>query len=106
MWIGWRAGLRVSGTARGSGCTLKELFPKHALFERSPVLPPSASKGNTADFSLPRHIQRTSDTIVPTTHLDPIEKIKDDYLPCLFFTFSRRKCEANALELGDSTTSR
>ena len=36
-----------------------------------------------------------------TTHLDLIEEIKDDYLPCLFFTFSRRKAEANAMELGE-----
>ena len=34
--------------------------------------------------------------------MDLIERIKEGYLPCLFFTFSRRKCEANALELGDN----
>ncbi|HHY15943.1 MAG TPA: DEAD/DEAH box helicase [Firmicutes bacterium] len=37
----------------------------------------------------------------PTTHADLIGAIKDSYLPCLFFTFSRRKCESNALELGE-----
>ncbi len=36
-----------------------------------------------------------------TTHLDLIRTIKDQYLPCLFFTFSRRKCESNAIELGE-----
>lgn len=36
-----------------------------------------------------------------TSHADLIMDIKDDYLPCLFFTFSRRKCEVNALELGE-----
>ncbi len=41
------------------------------------------------------------DKIPPTSHADLILDIKDDYLPCLFFTFSRRKCEVNALELGE-----
>lgn len=36
-----------------------------------------------------------------TTHVDLIEEIRRRYLPCLFFTFSRRQCEANALELGE-----
>lgn len=36
-----------------------------------------------------------------TTHLDLIATMKDAYLPCLFFTFSRRKAETNALELGE-----
>lgn len=35
-----------------------------------------------------------------TTHVDLIKAIKDDYLPCLFFTFSRKKAELNAVELG------
>lgn len=77
---------------------------KHALFERSLGFTTigKIKRKYSSFLSLPRHIQRTSDAIVPTTHLDLIEKIKDDYLPCLFFTFSRRKCEANALELGDN----
>ncbi|NLJ81160.1 MAG: DEAD/DEAH box helicase [Firmicutes bacterium] len=36
-----------------------------------------------------------------TTHLELIEAIQDEYLPSLFFTFSRRKCESNAVELGE-----
>ncbi len=36
-----------------------------------------------------------------TTHLDLIKEIHRHYLPCLFFTFSRRRCEVNATELGE-----
>ena len=36
-----------------------------------------------------------------TTHVDLIEEIRRRYLPCLFFTFSRRQCELNAVELGE-----
>jgi len=36
-----------------------------------------------------------------TTHLDLIKEIHRHYLPCLFFTFSRRRCEVHALELGE-----
>jgi superfamily II RNA helicase len=77
---------------------------KHSLFERSLGFTTIGriKKKYAGVLSLPRHIQRTSEAITPTTHLDLIEKIKDGYLPCLFFTFSRRKCEANALELGDN----
>lgn len=35
----------------------------------------------------------------PTTHLDLIEQLDPKLFPILFFTFSRRKCEVNALEL-------
>jgi len=38
--------------------------------------------------------------IPKTTHVDLINEIKDGYLPCLFFTFSRKKAEINAVELG------
>lgn len=38
--------------------------------------------------------------IPKTTHVDLINVIKDSYLPCLFFTFSRKKAELNAVELG------
>jgi len=77
---------------------------KHALFERSLGFTTIGKiKRKYASFlSLPRHLQRANDAVVPTTHLDLIERIKEGYLPCLFFTFSRRKCEANALELGDN----
>lgn len=36
-----------------------------------------------------------------TTHLDLIKEIHKSYLPCLFFTFSRRRCEVHAGELGE-----
>lgn len=35
----------------------------------------------------------------PTTHLELLKAMGTQYLPCLFFTFSRRKCELNATEL-------
>ena len=74
---------------------------KHALFERS------------LGFTTMNRVQKRykqlaaqSPTGRPeaesTTHLDLIKAIKDDYLPCLFFTFSRRKCESNAFELGEA----
>jgi len=34
-----------------------------------------------------------------TTHVDLINYIKDQYLPCLYFVFSRKKCEDYAFEL-------
>lgn len=34
----------------------------------------------------------------PTRHLDLLEAIVPEYLPILFFTFSRRRCESHALE--------
>src|SRR5690606_10073491 len=34
-----------------------------------------------------------------TTHVDLVEEIRRRYLPCLFFTFSRRQCELNGAEL-------
>ncbi|HHV65875.1 MAG TPA: DEAD/DEAH box helicase [Peptococcaceae bacterium] len=35
----------------------------------------------------------------PTTHLDLIKKIEKDYLPALYFVFSRKQCADKALEL-------
>lgn len=35
----------------------------------------------------------------PTSHVSLVEEISPDLLPCLFFTFSRRRCEAHAEEL-------
>jgi len=37
----------------------------------------------------------------PTRHIDLVRHIAPDLLPCLFFTFSRRKCEQNARELAE-----
>ncbi len=46
----------------------------------------------------PREAQRT----LTTKHTDLVEYLQGrDYLPCLFFTFSRRRAEVNALELGE-----
>lgn len=73
---------------------------KHGLYERS--------LGFTTMRSIQKKYRRLASQSVTgrpeveaTTHLDLVRAIKDDYLPCLFFTFSRRKCEANALELGE-----
>ena len=79
---------------------------KHSLFERSLGFTTigKIKRKYSSFLALPRHLQRTSDTVSPT-HLDLIERIKDGYLPCLFFTFSRRKCEASALELGITSIS-
>lgn len=72
---------------------------KHSLYERS------------LGFTTMRRIQKKHRDLLanspdqrrisvePTTHLNLVEAIKDKYLPCLFFTFSRRKCETNAVEL-------
>lgn len=73
---------------------------KHGLYERS--------LGFTNMRSIQKKYRRLASAsalgrpeVEATTHLDLVEAIKDDYLPCLFFTFSRRKCESNALELGE-----
>lgn len=36
-----------------------------------------------------------------TSHLELVKEIQRHYLPCLFFTFSRRRCEVQAAELGE-----
>src|SRR5690554_3948095 len=74
---------------------------KHALYERSLGV-------TTMGRVQKKHRRVVSESIdgrpdVPTTtHLELVETIKDQYLPCLFFTFSRRKCESNAMELGEA----
>jgi superfamily II RNA helicase len=35
----------------------------------------------------------------PTIHMDLIKELPPEYLPCLFFAFSRRRCEAHAHQL-------
>ena len=76
---------------------------KHALFERSLGITTMGriKKKYRRFIGMPRHILLSEELVKPTTHLDLINEIKDNYLPCLFFTFSRRKCESNALELGE-----
>lgn len=36
------------------------------------------------------------------SHLELVKAIKDKYLPCLYFVFSRKQCELKAKELADS----
>ena len=38
----------------------------------------------------------------PTHHTELVRHISPDLLPCLYFTFSRRRCEANARELAQT----
>ncbi|NMB02308.1 MAG: DEAD/DEAH box helicase [Firmicutes bacterium] len=73
---------------------------KHSLYERS--------LGFTTMGAVQKKYRRLASSsesgrpeVEATTHLDLVESIKEHYLPCLFFTFSRRKCESNALELGE-----
>jgi superfamily II RNA helicase len=73
---------------------------KHALFERS--------LGITTMQAVQKRYRKLAAAsptgrpdVTATTHLDLIRAIKKNYLPCLFFTFSRRKCESNAFELGE-----
>ncbi len=42
---------------------------------------------------------RLATELPPTTHLDLLEQLTPEDLPCLFFTFSRRRCELHATEL-------
>lgn len=51
-----------------------------------------------------KHILNRKSRSQSTSHLDLIAEIRGSYLPCLFFTFSRRKAEVNALELGKAYT--
>lgn len=45
--------------------------------------------------------RRQAEWVRPTTHLDLLQAMGREYLPSLFFTFSRRKCESNAMELAE-----
>ncbi len=73
---------------------------KHSLYERSMGF-------TTMNSVQKKHRRLMADSfdgrpdVQATTHLDLVNAIKAQYLPCLFFTFSRRKCESNALELGE-----
>ncbi len=77
---------------------------KHHLYERSlgiTNLKRVRRKAQSHQDRLASMPPWEREKIKATDHVDLIMDIKDDYLPCLFFTFSRRKCEANALQLGD-----
>ncbi len=41
--------------------------------------------------------------LLPSSHLDLVRAIRKEYLPCLYFVFSRRMCEEKAAELGLGT---
>ncbi len=78
---------------------------EHHLFEKS--------LGECTRKQLEKRYQRyvsrfgrtQSGTIVakfgPTRHIDLVRHLGSDLLPCLYFTFSRRKCEVNAKELAE-----
>ncbi len=42
-------------------------------------------------------------TFPATSHLDLLHALDYSYLPCLFFAFSRRRCEEHAYQLAEST---
>ena len=44
---------------------------------------------------------RLGGRIEPTRHMDLLEELVPDFLPCLFFTFSRKRCEVNAREAAE-----
>lgn len=73
---------------------------KHHLFERSLGFT-TMNRVQKKYRALAAESDGGRPKVEATTHLDLIKAIKKDYLPCLFFTFSRRKCESNAIELGE-----
>jgi len=44
---------------------------------------------------------RLGGDVEPTTHMDLLRQLNRSYLPCLFFTFSRRRCEVYARQLAE-----
>ena len=74
---------------------------KHALYERSLGITTMGRVQKKYRNLVANSPEPGRPLAESTTHLDLIRAIKDEYLPCLFFTFSRRKCESNALELGE-----
>ncbi len=73
---------------------------KHALYERSMGF----TTMNAVQKKYRKLVGDSPDgrpNVQVATHSDLVNAIKDHYLPCLFFTFSRRKCETNALALGE-----
>ncbi|HHY09361.1 MAG TPA: DEAD/DEAH box helicase, partial [Firmicutes bacterium] len=73
---------------------------KHSLYERSLGFTNLGAVENKHRSLAGRRPQRGR-VAEETTHLELIDAIKAKYLPTLFFTFSRRKAERNALELGE-----
>ncbi|MCL1790532.1 MAG: DEAD/DEAH box helicase [Peptococcaceae bacterium] len=44
-------------------------------------------------------LSEISQLFEPTTHIDLIKEIENEYFPCLYFSFSRRQCNEKATEL-------
>lgn len=68
-------------------CTFKQLEKRYRRY--------AARFGTTQSGSIAAEFE-------PTRHIDLVRHIAPELLPCLFFTFSRRKCEHNARELAES----
>ncbi|NLY11631.1 MAG: DEAD/DEAH box helicase [Firmicutes bacterium] len=68
---------------------------KHQVFERNIGM--TTLKNFKKRYK--RLLSEERQAIASTSHLDLIKELKDGYLPCLFFCFSRKKCEINAHEL-------
>ncbi len=73
---------------------------RHYFFEKSMGVVPVNQFRKRVKKALGRMKQADGHDLPATTHVDLIAEIKDGYLPCLFFTFSRKKAEMNAIELG------
>ena len=67
-------------------CTLKRLEKRYRRY--------AARFGTTSSGTVAAKFE-------VTRHIDLVKHIAPDLLPCLFFTFSRRKCEINAKELAE-----
>lgn len=67
-------------------CTLKQLEKRYRRY--------AARFGTTSSGTVAAKFE-------VTRHIDLVKHIAPDLLPCLFFTFSRRKCEINAKELAE-----
>ena len=75
---------------------------KHYIYEKSlgiTTINKLRKKYKKIIDKLNRLESRQRDKFAATSHLDLIDEIKIGYLPCLFFTFSRRKAQINAVEL-------
>lgn len=87
------------------GHTERAVPLKHRLFERSL----GVCDRDKLFKRFKRRAQRLGTTdagrlrakMDPTTHLDLLEEVLPEYLPILFFTFSRRRCESHAKEAAE-----
>lgn len=96
-WIGETQGNEIKIVTH-----LKRIVPlKHSLYEQSLGITDVKQLKKKYKRIVSKVRDSYQDRVPATTHTDLINEIKDGYLPCLFFTFSRRKAEVNALELGE-----